>query len=127
MSCVVTVNLLHLAVINGWFGIMKELITKYQFDPHFRDSSGCTCLHLTIYMYDSDCCYATHAIQVQRYLINECKYNPMAADRKFLSAVIGLYLHSLITEGWLQFIMQQLEDSLMFSVIWLMNVTVTQQ
>ncbi|XP_011405951.1 PREDICTED: serine/threonine-protein phosphatase 6 regulatory ankyrin repeat subunit C-like [Amphimedon queenslandica] len=58
----VEANLLHMASWNGWLGIIKDLILKYDYDLQEGDSNGNTCLH-----------YAAmgNRVDVMKYLINE--------------------------------------------------------
>ena len=57
----VEANLLHMASRNGWLGIIKDLINKYNCDPQEGDSNGNSCLH-----------YAAmgNHIDVMKYLLN---------------------------------------------------------
>ena len=65
----VKANLLHLSSKNGWFGVMKLLLTSYQFDPQERDDRSHTCLHYAA---------AGNHVDVLKYLIKECGCDPMA-------------------------------------------------
>ena len=65
-------SLLHLSSRNGWFDVVKDLITNYHFDPQETDDRGNTCLH-----------YAAEGIRnvngsldVMKYLINHHHCNP---------------------------------------------------
>ena len=69
-------SLLHLSSRNGWFDVVKDLITNYHFDPQKTDNKGNTCLH-----------YAAEGIRnvngsldVMKYLINHHHCNPMATN-----------------------------------------------
>ena len=69
-------SLLHLSSRNGWFDVVKDLITNYHFDPQETDDEGHTCLH-----------YAAEGIRnvngsldVMKYLINHHHCNPIATN-----------------------------------------------
>ena len=71
-------SLLHLSSMNGWFDVVKDLITNYHFDPQETDDWGHTCLH-----------YAAEGIRnvngsldVMKYLINHHHCNPMATNKE---------------------------------------------
>ena len=71
-------SLLHLSSRNGWFDVVKDLITNYHFDPQETDNKGHTCLH-----------YAAEGIRnvngsldVMKYLINHHHCNPMATNKR---------------------------------------------
>ena len=70
-------SLLHLSSRNGWFDVVKDLITNYHFDPQETDNKDTTCLH-----------YAAEGIRnvngsldVMKYLINHHHCNPMAINK----------------------------------------------
>ena len=72
-------SLLHLSSRNGWFDVVKDLITNYHFDPQETDDEGHTCLH-----------YAAEGIRnvngsldVMKYLINHHHCNPRATNEHY--------------------------------------------
>ena len=38
-------SLLHYACRNGWYGVTRELVDKYQCDPYLKNRRDCTPLH----------------------------------------------------------------------------------
>ena len=101
-------SLLHLSSRNGWFDVVKDLITNYHFDPQETDNKGNTCLHyaaegtrnvnglldVTKYLINHHHCnpmainsrcepvlhYAVKHIDIVKYLITECGCDPMTTD-----------------------------------------------
>ena len=69
-------SLLHLSSWNGWFDVVKDLITKYHFDPQETDDKGHTCLH-----YAAEGKHNVNgSLDVMKYLINHHHCNPMATN-----------------------------------------------
>ena len=74
LSC--TASLLHLSSMNGWFDVVKDLITNYHFDPQETDDAGHTCLH-----YAADGIRNVNgSLDVMKYLINHHHCDPMATN-----------------------------------------------
>ena len=71
-------SLLHLSSRNGWFDVVKDLITNYDFDPQEKDDKGHTCLHYAA----SGLCDVNGSLDVMKYLIDHhhCNPNPVATD-----------------------------------------------
>ena len=102
-------SLLHLSSRNGWFDVVKDLITNYHFDPQEKDDRRNTCLHYAAegirnvngsldvmkYLINHHHCnpmatnshrvtvlhYAVKHIDIVKYLITECGCDPMTTDR----------------------------------------------
>ena len=70
-------NLLHLSSRNGWFDVVKDLITNYHFDPQETDGKGHTCLHYAALGIRN----VNGSLDVMKYLINHHHCNPMATNR----------------------------------------------
>uniref|UniRef100_A0A1X7SX62 Uncharacterized protein n=1 Tax=Amphimedon queenslandica TaxID=400682 RepID=A0A1X7SX62_AMPQE len=64
-------SLLHLSSHNGWLDVTKDLITKYHFNPHEKDSWDWTCLHWAA---------RDNHVDVMRYLIVVCHCDPIVVD-----------------------------------------------
>ena len=69
-------SLLHLSSRNGWFDVVKDLITNYHFDPQETDDWGNTCLHYAA----EGKCNVNGSLDVMKYLINHYHCNPMATN-----------------------------------------------
>ena len=71
-------SLLHLSSWNGWFDVVKDLITNYEFDPQEKDDKGHTCLHYAAVGIRN----VNGSLDVMKYLINHhhCNPNPLATD-----------------------------------------------
>ena len=72
-SC--TASLLHLSSRNGWFDVVKDLITN--FDPQETDDWGNTCLHYAA----GGIRNVNGSLDVMKYLINHHHCNPMATNK----------------------------------------------
>ena len=70
------VSLLHLSSRNGWFDVVKDLITNYHFDPQETDDKGNTCLHYAAEGISN----VNGSLDVMKYLINHHHCNPMATN-----------------------------------------------
>ena len=60
-------SLLHYACRNGWYGVSKELVDKYQCDPHLKNRRGNTPLH---------CACKGGSIDIVRFLIVDHHCDP---------------------------------------------------
>ena len=69
-------SLLHLSSRNGWFDVVKDLITNYHFDPQETDNVGNTCLHYAAVGKRN----VNGSLDVMKYLINHHHCNPMAIN-----------------------------------------------
>ena len=69
-------SLLHLSSRNGWFDVVKDLITNYHFDPQETDDWGNTCLHYAAVGIRN----VNGSLDVMKYLINHHHCNPMATN-----------------------------------------------
>ena len=70
-------SLLHLSSRNGWFDVVKDLITNYHFDPQETDNEGHTCLHYAAVGIRN----VNGSLDVMKYLINHHHCNPMATNK----------------------------------------------
>ena len=70
-------SLLHLSSRNGWFDVVKDLITNYHFDPQETDDKGNTCLHYAA----AGIRNVNGSLDVMKYLINHHHCNPMAINK----------------------------------------------
>ena len=71
-------SLLHLSSRNGWFDVVKDLITNYHFDPKETDNKGNTCLHYAA----AGIRNVNGSLDVMKYLINHHHCNPMAINSR---------------------------------------------
>ena len=66
-------TILHWACYHGWIDIVMKLINEYQFHLKYRDCYNNTPLHYA--------CSQNRNLHIKRYLINECRCDPMIKNR----------------------------------------------
>ena len=98
-------SLLHYACGNGWYDVSRELVDKYQCDPHLKNQGDCTPLHcaceggnidiVRFLVVDHHCDPASHGRQgrtplhwacgsgelnIVKFLVEECHCDPRVQD-----------------------------------------------